>query len=61
MHFAQPNAILRPVLANGKPGVLVTVADTAISLMSFTVQENRITRIDALNDPVRLADLAIRL
>jgi RNA polymerase sigma factor (sigma-70 family) len=59
MHFAQPNATLRPVVINGKPGVLTAIGDTRISLMSFTIHEGRIIRIDALVDPTRLTSLAI--
>jgi RNA polymerase sigma factor (sigma-70 family) len=59
MHFAQPNATLRPVLINGNPGVLTAIGETRISLMSFTIHEGRIIRIDALVDPTRLASLTI--
>jgi hypothetical protein len=34
--------------------------ETHISLMSFTVHLGRITRIDALVDPTRLANLSFR-
>jgi RNA polymerase sigma factor (sigma-70 family) len=60
MHFAQLNATLRPVLINGSnPGVLAAISETRISLMSFSIHEGRIIRIDALVDPTRLASLTI--
>jgi RNA polymerase sigma factor (sigma-70 family) len=60
MHFAQLNATLRPVLINGSnPGVLAAIGETRISLMSFSIHEGRIIRIDALVDPTRLASLTI--
>ncbi len=60
VHFAQPDATLLPVLANGRTAVLVSVGDERVSLMVFTIDEGRITRIDALVDPERLDRLTVR-
>jgi hypothetical protein len=48
--FAQPSAELRPVLVNGRVGVVATVGGVPMSLMAFTVDNHLITRIDALVD-----------
>ena len=61
VHFAQPDANLHPVLANGRTAVLVSIADTRVSLMVFTIDNGLITRIDALVDPERLNRLDVRL
>ena len=55
-----PAAPKRPVLVNGAAGVLVTVAGQPVALMGFTVSLGKITEIDILADPERLAriDLA---
>ena len=61
VHFAQPDATLQPVLANGRTGVLVTMGEQRISLMVFTIDNELITRIDALVDPERLDRLDVRV
>lgn len=50
-------AIVRPVLVNGGAGLLTTVEDRAVSVMSFHVVDGRIAAIDILADPERLARL----
>jgi RNA polymerase sigma-70 factor (ECF subfamily) len=60
VHFAQPDAILEPVLANGRTAVLVTVGERRVSLMVFAISNERITRIDALVDLERLDRLTVR-
>ena len=59
--FAQPDATLQPVLANGRAGVLVTMGEQRVSLMVFTIDDELITRIDALVDPERLDRLDVRV
>ncbi|MCA6095997.1 sigma-70 family RNA polymerase sigma factor [Streptomyces sp. SCA3-4] len=51
----------RPVLVNGTPGVLALADGRAVSLMAFTIQGGRITALDILTDPERLAriDLSV--
>jgi RNA polymerase sigma factor (sigma-70 family) len=45
----------RPALVNGTPGVVVVVNGKPFSIMAFTVSNGRITEIDVLYDPERLA------
>ncbi|GAB3384425.1 RNA polymerase sigma factor SigJ [Humibacter soli] len=47
MMFANPGAVLRPVLIDGRPGVLVTVNGLPFSLMAFQVDGDRVVGIDA--------------
>ncbi|MBO0691819.1 MAG: hypothetical protein J2P58_02885, partial [Acidimicrobiaceae bacterium] len=61
MLFADPRAVLHPVLVNGAAGVVVTVDGRAVSVMSFTVTRGRIVEIDAVADPERAARLAAPL
>ena len=56
--FANPRAVLHPVLVNGAAGVVVTIDGRAISVMSFTVAGGRIVEIDAVADPERAQRLA---
>ena len=55
--FAGPSRLARPALVNGGAGVVVFVNGRPVSVMSFTVADGKITAIDALTDPVRLARL----
>ncbi|MFC0041551.1 sigma-70 family RNA polymerase sigma factor [Actinomadura rayongensis] len=57
--FARPDARVHPALVNGAAGVVVTVAGRPVSIMAFTVTAGRITAIDALGDPTRLASLRL--
>ena len=50
----------RAVLVNGLPGVVSWRADGApLAVMAFTVADGRIAAIAALNDPARLASMAL--
>ena len=51
MMFANPAATLHHTNVNGLPGVVITVDDTIISIMAFTVVAGRIVSIDATADP----------
>jgi RNA polymerase sigma factor (sigma-70 family) len=55
--FSQPGATLIPVLVNGSPGVVVYVDDEPVAIIGFTVAAGRITAIEALADPERVAHL----
>jgi RNA polymerase sigma-70 factor (ECF subfamily) len=55
--FANPRAVVRPVLVNGAAGMLVTLNDRPVSVIGFTVQRERIVAVDALADPDRLEKL----
>ncbi|MEU9083444.1 sigma-70 family RNA polymerase sigma factor [Streptomyces sp. NPDC048357] len=59
--FARFAAAAHPVLVNGLPGMLAMADGRAISVMAFTIQNGRITALDILTDPARLAriDLSV--
>jgi RNA polymerase sigma-70 factor, ECF subfamily len=52
-----PGAQVRPVLVNGAAGVLITANGRPVTLMGFTVTAGKITAIDGITDPERLARL----
>jgi RNA polymerase sigma-70 factor (ECF subfamily) len=56
-HYAHLAPYVRPALINGAAGVVVLPKDRPFSVMAFTVRNGRITAIDALADPERLAEL----
>src|SRR5437016_3655405 len=58
VRFAQ---VSLPALINGTPGVVIATNGMPISLLAFTVTGARITAIDVIDDPGRLAaaDLAV--
>jgi RNA polymerase sigma-70 factor (ECF subfamily) len=55
--FAQPAALVRPVLVNGAAGVVVSAGGRPVSVMGFTVTYGKIVAIDVLADPDRLGQL----
>ena len=55
--FSGPGRQARRALINGAAGVVAFAAGRAVSVMSFAVTGGRITTIDALTDPARLAQL----
>ncbi|MFC4140643.1 MULTISPECIES: sigma-70 family RNA polymerase sigma factor [unclassified Microbacterium] len=57
--FAMPDAVLIPVLVDGRAGVIVTVGGRAVSLMAFSVLDDRVVAIDAYAGPRRLAEIAL--
>lgn len=52
---------LRAALVNGAAGVVVAPRGELFSVMAFAVSHGKITHIDALVDPVRLAALDLRI
>ena len=52
---------VRPALVNGAAGAVVAPHGQTFSVMAFTVTNGKITRIDALLDPERLARLEVRI
>lgn len=52
---ARPEALARPVLVDGLPGVLIMVGGRPFTVMAFTVTDGAITAIHVLTDPDRLA------
>jgi RNA polymerase sigma-70 factor (ECF subfamily) len=55
--FAPLGRFARPVLVNGGPGFLVARDGEPLALMAVTVHDGRITEMDVLADPDRLARL----
>jgi RNA polymerase sigma factor (sigma-70 family) len=55
--FAPLGRFARPVLVNGGPGFLVARDGEPLALMAVTVNDGRITEMDVLADPDRLARL----
>ncbi len=55
--FAPLGRFARPVLVNGGPGFLVARDGEPLALMAVTVHAGRITEMDILADPERLAGL----
>ncbi|MFI9307816.1 sigma-70 family RNA polymerase sigma factor [Streptomyces triculaminicus] len=47
----------RPALINGTPGVVAFAEGRPMSVMAFTIQGDRVTALDILTDPERLARL----
>ncbi len=56
--FANPGAVLRPVLVDGLPGVLVVLRGRPFSLIAFHIENERAAAIDAYVGP-RLARLEL--
>ena len=50
-----PNAVVTPALVNGSAGVFITLGDLPFAVMGFTIVAGRITEIDAIADPERVA------
>jgi len=57
--FAIPDAVLRPVLVDGLPGVVVLLGARAVSVMAFDVDGERIAAIDAFAGPAAVAALSL--
>ena len=55
--YSTLHPFVRPALVNGAAGAVVSVHGRRFSVMAFTVTDGRITQIDALLDPERLAGL----
>ncbi|TAN19972.1 MAG: sigma-70 family RNA polymerase sigma factor [Actinomycetota bacterium] len=52
--FTRPDVHLRPALVNGTAGVVVTMDGQPLTVMGFTVTEDKIIGIDAIADPERV-------
>ena len=48
-----------PVLIDGRPGVAASFGQRIVSLMSFEIEDGRITALQVLADPRRLAGMSI--
>lgn len=59
--YARLFPFVRPALVNGAGGAIVVIGSRAFSFMGFRVTNDRITGIEALTDPQRLARLGLDL
>jgi RNA polymerase sigma-70 factor (ECF subfamily) len=59
--FSKLSPFVRPALVNGAAGAAVAPHGRLFSVMAFTVSNGKITRIDALLDPERLARLDLSI
>jgi RNA polymerase sigma factor (sigma-70 family) len=59
MRFADPSRIYHPALVNGAAGAVIIVDGKPVSIIAFTVVDDRIVAIDALVDPERIASLGV--
>lgn len=57
--YAGLHPYLRPAIVNGTAGVVVAPGDKLFAVLSLSIADGRITRIDALLDPDRLARLRL--
>ncbi|MER7826225.1 sigma-70 family RNA polymerase sigma factor [Streptomyces sp. NPDC096097] len=57
--FARFAEAAHPALVNGVPGVVAMAGGRTLSIMAFTVQDGRITALDILTDPERLARIDV--
>lgn len=55
--YAAPERQARPATVNGAAGAVIFVADRPAAVMGFVVRGGRITAIDVLADPTRLAGI----
>lgn len=59
--YARLAPFARPAVVNGAAGAVVVPHGRLFSVMGFTISDNRITAIEALVDPERLAQLELNL
>jgi RNA polymerase sigma-70 factor, ECF subfamily len=57
--YSKLHPFVRPALVNGAAGAVVAPHGRVFSVIAFTVTNGRITAIDALSDPERLARLEL--
>ena len=55
---AVPDARLHPALVNGAAGMVISLRGRPLAVMAFTVSDGKITEIDAIGDPERVARVA---
>ena len=49
----------RAAIVNGRPGAIVAFPDRVVAVAAFTIVDGRLTELDLLVDPVKLADLTV--
>ena len=54
---ARPDALVRPAVVDGLPGLLVIVDGQPVTVLAFTVANGTVTAIRGLTDPERLAQI----
>jgi RNA polymerase sigma-70 factor (ECF subfamily) len=59
--FSKLSPFVRPARVNGAAGAVVAPHGRLFSVMAFTVSNGKITQIDALLDPERLARLDLSI
>jgi RNA polymerase sigma-70 factor (ECF subfamily) len=59
LSFARYASAAQRVFVNGSPGVVTAPGGTLFAVLSFTVHNDKIVRMDILADPARLARLSI--
>lgn len=59
VRFKDTARVVTPAVVNGGPGVVITLNGRVVSVMAFTVVDDRVAAIDSLSDPDRLSRLAI--
>jgi len=57
LRFADPSRIVYPAMVNGAVGAVITAGGKPVSVIGFSVVNDRIVAIDALADPERIASL----
>src|SRR5215218_2433377 len=57
--FFATTRVAHPVVVDGAAGFVATEAGLPVAVLAFTVHEGRITAIDALGDPARVAGLGV--
>lgn len=58
--YSRLSPFVRPALVNGAAGAVVAPPGRLFAVMAFTVTKDKITQIDALLDPERLAGHDLR-
>jgi len=58
--YAAPEREVRPAVVNGAAGAVIVVDGRATAIMGFVVRRGRITAIDVLADPARIARIDLR-
>jgi hypothetical protein len=57
--FFSTTRVAHPAIVNGAAGFVATEAGAPVAVLAFTIVDGRITAIDALADPSRLAGLGL--
>ncbi len=59
--FVNPGMRMLPALVNGAAGVVITADGQPMTVMGFTVTDDKIVEIDAISDPQRLPTITAAL